>query len=140
MTRYLLALVTGIVLAVGVAACGGGNDSADVVPKTTPAITPPSGGDLAPNGSGGASSSSSSTTSTTDTTTTDTTATTPDTSGTGSGAAGTGGTSATPQTTTPQTGGTSGTPQTNTSANPGGASAGGFSDFCKQNPGACPGQ
>jgi hypothetical protein len=109
-------------------ACGGSNDYIDSVPKSTPDLTVPS------NGTGLPPAQTTSTTSTTATTTTPTT-----TSGTSSPTGGT----VTPSTTAPSqsTGGTpSGgttTPTQTTTSNSGGTPAGGFSDFCKQNPGAC---
>jgi hypothetical protein len=109
-------------------ACGGGNDYIDSVPKSTPDLTVPS------NGAGLPPAQTTSTTSTTSTSTTPTT-----TSGTSTGTGGT----VTPSTTAPSqsTGGTpSGgatTPTQTSTSNSGGTPAGGFSDFCKQNPGAC---
>jgi hypothetical protein len=119
-SALVLALCAG--LGTGVAACGGGNDDAtDIVPKSVPDITVSD--TSLPNAP--ARSSTTSTTDTTDTTsTTDTTA----------GAAAPAQTPA-PAPSTPQTGGT---PATGTTTS--GANSGGFSDFCQQNPGACPGE
>jgi hypothetical protein len=133
----LAALVLGIGTA-GLAACGGDDATSDVVPKTVPAIVAPADASLPP-----ASTSTTSTTSTTDTTST--TGTAPSTSGGTSATPSTGGTSATPSTggtTTPSTGGTGGTSGGGTTgtSTTGGTNSGGFSDFCQQNPGACPGQ
>ena len=109
-------------------ACGGDTTYVDSVPKSTPDLTVPSNG-------AGLPAQTTSTTSTTSTTTTPTTTT-----GTASTSTGT----LAPSTTAPSqsTGGTSPstgtTTQTQTStSNSGGTPAGGFSDFCKQNPGAC---
>lgn len=122
------ALVLGLVALSGGAlgACGGGGAFVDSVPKSTPDLTVPS------NAAGLPAVSTTSTTATTDTTATTTTPT-----GTSSPV-----TPSQPSTTTPATGGTpSGgtqtTQTTQTTPNSGGTPAGGFSDFCKQNPGAC---
>jgi hypothetical protein len=111
-------------------ACGGSNDYIDSVPKSTPDLTVPS------NGTGLPPPQTTSTTSTTDTT-----ATTPTPSSTSPG---TGGTAVTRSTAAPSqstggtpSGGTTTTPTQTTPSNSGGTPAGGFSDFCKQNPGAC---
>ena len=132
----LAALVLGIGTA-GLAACGGNDATSDVVPKTVPDIVAPANAGLP-----AATTSTTSTTSTTDTTST-----------TGAAPSTSGGTSATPSTSggtspTPSTGGTT-TPSTGTggttggttgTSTTGGTNSGGFSDFCQQNPGACPGQ
>jgi hypothetical protein len=132
MTSRRAALVLACVAVSGGAlgACGGDTTYIDSVPKSTPDLTVPS------NGAGLPAAQTTSTTSTTATTTTPTTTTGTSTSS-GSG-------TITPSTTTPSqsTGGTSPstgtTTQTQTStSNSGGTPAGGFSDFCKQNPGAC---
>jgi hypothetical protein len=123
--RAALVLACAALSGGAIGACGGSDAFVDSVPKSTPDLTVPS------NGAGLPPAQTTSTTSTTGTTTTPTTTT---------GAV----TPASPTTqTTPssQTGGTpSGGTQTQTQTttnNSGGTPAGGFSDFCKQNPGAC---
>ena len=120
--RLPIALLLGAALAVGVAACGGeGLSASNVVPKSTPALTAPEDTNLP-------EVDSSTTTTSTSTTSTSTTPTT--TAATGA-PAGTGGT------TTASGTGSGGTSTTTTTTS--GAGSGGFSDFCSQNPGACPG-
>jgi hypothetical protein len=123
MPRLAAALVGGLLMAFGIAACGGGNsDVSDVVPKTIPDLVAPKDTSLPDV-----------TVSTTDTTTTGTT-TTPSTSGTGATGAGTGaGTGGTGAATTG--GGASSGGGTGTSGN--GSVSGGLSPFCQSNPGAC---
>jgi hypothetical protein len=100
-------------------ACGGSDAFVDSVPKSAPDLTVPS------NGAGLPPAQTTSTTSTTPTTTTPTTTTS------GTAAPVTPTTQATPAPTggTPSGGATTPAQTTNTT--------GGFSDFCKQNPGAC---
>lgn len=135
----IAALAVGLLLALGVAACGGGgSQSAETL--DTPPLTVGAGATLP------------STTSTTATTTTSTTSTTgtdsggaSDTGGGTGGAAGTaGGTSGTTgggtaggtgAGTTPATGG-GGTTTPAQPSNPGGA-APNYQSFCNENPGAC---
>ena len=137
-------------LAAGAAGCGGSSSATDVVPKTLPALTAPD-----QSGIPGTAAGQSDTTPTTDTNpTTDTTST-------GAGSAPQSGGDSTPQTgggstpstggqdsggdSTPQTGGGSapsgGDTGTKTTSTTGGAGAGAgdFTEFCKQSPGACPG-
>ena len=119
MQRRILVLFAVLVSTIGLAACGDDDNGFGEIPRSTPELTVP------PNTSLGTSSSSSrsGTTGTTGTTGTQTT-TTPATT--------------TPTTSTPATGGA--TPgNTQSQPNTGGASPGAFSEFCKQNPGACPG-
>jgi hypothetical protein len=108
-------------------ACGGSDAFVDSVPKSTPDLTVPS------NGAGLPPAQTTSTTGTT--ATTDTTATTT----TGAAAPASPTTQAAPVTPSGGTpsGGTTTPAQTTPSNNSGGTPAGGFSDFCKQNPGAC---
>jgi len=114
-------LIVAVLCAAVVAGCGGTDVSSDAIPKTTPELTVPSND----------TSLAAPQTSTTSTTTTPTTtSTTP----------ATGGATATPTQTTPATGGAPAGGTTTTPPNTGGASPGGFSNFCRQNPGACPGQ
>jgi hypothetical protein len=142
--RVLALLATALVFSAGfgLAACGGGSTTGDVVPKSTPDLTAPAGSDTL---AAGATTNQTTTTST-DTTGTTSTSTTPGTTSTGatSGAA--------PQTTTTQpqsstsgttttappssTGGQTGT---TTGGSTGGTSSGQFNKFCQDNPGACPG-
>ena len=111
-------------------ACGGGDNVVDSVPKSTPDLTVPRDSSaLAP-------ATTTSTTSTTGTTTT----TAPTTTGTTTSVAPTT-TSSTPSNSTggtPSGGTTTPSGGTTTPSNgTGGTPSGGFSDFCKQNPGAC---
>lgn len=127
--RAALGLGLIAVCGAGLGACGGGDALVDSVPKSTPDLTVPAGA------SGLPSVSTTSTTSTTDTTATST-GTTPSPSAPSQ--------QATPQTpapstSTPSSGGTQVPQQTTptTTPNSGGTPAGGLSDFCRQNPGAC---
>lgn len=137
-------------LAIGAAGCGGSSSATDVVPKTLPALTAPD-----QSGIPGSAAGQSNGAPTTDTTpTTDTNATgggsTPQQSG-GDSAPQTGGGTSTPSTGgqdssgsgQPSTGGgsapSSGDSGTKTTSTTGGAGAGDFTEFCKQSPGACPG-
>ena len=128
----LLALLAGFLLAVGVAACGGQQISADEVDAPPPELTIPAG-------SGDALAGGASTTSTTDTTST--TETTDDadanddaTNGSGS----TGGTAAPAPAATPAP---TAAPQQDSAQNdappPAGSGAQKFEEFCEQNAGAC---
>jgi hypothetical protein len=129
----VLVVLTGCGLALG--ACGGDKSYGDQVPASTPELTPPPGAN--------ALTPSQSTTTGTDTTSTDqtTTSTTPSTGGTGGTGAGTTATPAQPQQSSGATGGATSTqPQQSTGGSgTGGASPGAFNQFCKDNPGACPG-
>ena len=115
--RRLASLALSLVLAVGISACGGDDESvSDIVPRSVPELRAPESTSLP------AAPASTDTTSTTDTTTT--TTTTPATA------------APAPATTTPQqTGGAAPQQQQGTTT----GNSGGFSDFCAQNPGACPG-
>lgn len=139
MSRRLAAGLLAVIASVALAACGGSNQVGDVVPRETPELTPPGGGTATlPATSGG----SATTTATTTTSTADTTAS----GSSGTPAPTTGGSTATPApaaTPAPQSssGGTA-APQTGdstggTTTGGGTGEAGGFSDFCTQNPGAC---
>jgi hypothetical protein len=138
--RFIAALVTGLLLALGVAACGGGSQSAGTL--ETPPLTVGTGATLP----------SSASTSTTTTTTTSTTSTTPDVTDDTGGAVDTGADTgaATGDTgdgdtgdtgadtgggTAPATGGGDTTTPAEP-ANPGGA-APNYQSFCDENPGAC---
>jgi hypothetical protein len=128
MHRRLTALILVLVASGSVSACGGGEETGDVVPRETPELALP--GD----GSTTLPAAAADTSTTADTTTTDT-------STTADGTATPAPTPQTPATATPQTpatnsGGTA-APQTTTPATGGTADPGGFSDFCTQNPGAC---
>jgi hypothetical protein len=128
---------------VSLGACGGDDSYGDKVPRSTPELTPQAGADaLVPDQDS---------TSGTDTTSTDesTTTTTPST-GAGAGAgtaaggasAGTQTTPAQPQQPSGSTGGatTPTQPQPSTGGSgTGGTSPGEFNQFCRDNPGACPG-
>ena len=148
MRRPVLALACAVCLAGGLSACGGSGDVHDVVPKTTPDLVAPENASLP--AAAGNSDQSSATPSTTASTATP--SSTGASSGTGGTTAGTGGTSSGASSGgtsagTTGTGGTSGgttggTTGGGTSGGTGGTSttnSGGFSDFCQQNPGACPG-
>jgi hypothetical protein len=123
------------VLALTVAACGGGQVSADEVPGGPPALSVPSD-DTAGGGAQTASNSSDTSTSGTK----DDTSNSPDSTSTPSSSGSTG--------TTPSTGGSTAatpvptaTPQPNTTSNnqapPAGSDDQKFQDFCQQNAGAC---
>jgi hypothetical protein len=104
-------------------ACGGSDALVDSVPKSTPDLTVPN------DAAGLPSVQTTATTATTDTTATGTTTgAAPVTPTTQAAPA--------PQTNVAPSGGTP-TPTQTTPSNSGGTPAGGFSDFCKQNPGAC---
>lgn len=111
-------------LALVAAGCGGDDTTGDVVPRSTPELTAPGDVDL------GRGSSRTNTTTTGTTTTPTTTAP----------AAPAQTAPATPAPSAPATGGA--TPDTGggTAPDTGGASPGAFSEFCRQNPGACPDQ
>jgi len=122
-----------------VAGCGSNAETTDSVPKTTPALLAPDQTVIP-----GSTSTDTTSTTTTDTTTTDTTATSGGTAGqtvtpspsTGTATPSTGGT------TTPGTSGGTGVATGTTTTTSGTSGTGGadFSQFCKTNPGACPGQ
>ena len=140
MRTYVVALLA--VACLGLSACGSDDAAHDVVPSALPELTPPPGADALAQTSTGTSSTSSDTTSTdqTDTTSTDQTQTQ------GQAPSGT----TTGQATTPPpahsgtavhrgtgtTGGTGGTGTTRAAA-PAACRPGEFSQFCKDNPGAC---
>jgi hypothetical protein len=123
MRRATLVIALCAGLSTGLVACGDSADeTSDIVPESVPELTvpPDTGLPAAPDR-----------TDTTDTTsTTDTTATTTTQAAPAAPAAPT----PAPATSTPQTGGTAPQQQQDD-----GADSGGFSDFCQQNPGACPG-
>lgn len=134
MRRPLTALAVAVALTGTLSACGGDDtEFSDVVPETTPALVAPEDTGL-PAAPSQDENTSTTTTSTTETTPTDTT-----------GAAGSGTATpapvtpqqSTPQQSAPQSGGTA-TPGTTQQEQQGGGNSGGFSDFCAQNPGACP--
>jgi hypothetical protein len=125
MSTRRAALVLGVVALSGGAlgACGGSDTLVDSVPKSTPDLTVPN------DAAGLPAVQTTATTATTDTTATGTTTgAAPVTPTTQAAPA--------PQTNAAPTGGTP-TPTQTTPSNSGGTPAGGFSDFCKQNPGAC---
>ena len=127
----LAAIATSAVLALGLAACGGDDEEfSDVVPRSVPEVTVGENTGL-PEAPAADDDEKTDTTSTTDTTDTTSTGAAPSTQAA----------PAAPTTTqaAPQTGGT---PAQTTPQQQGndGADSGGFSDFCAQNPGACPGE
>jgi hypothetical protein len=124
--RAALGLACVALSGVAVGACGGSNDYVDSVPKSTPDLTVPG------NGAGLPAAQTTSTTSTTGTTTTPTTTT-----GTSTPTGGVTPTTSTPSQSTGGTPSATTTPTQTSTSNSGGTPAGGFSDFCKQNPGAC---
>jgi len=126
--RRLTAVLLAFVAATGVSACGGSDKVSDMIPKETPELVPAGegSGTLTAATSADATTDTTSTTDTTDTTTDATTAA-PTTSGTAPAPAATAAPQDTGGTAAPQTGGTTGST----------TEAGGFSDFCTQNPGAC---
>jgi hypothetical protein len=117
--HLLTALVTGLALSAGIAACGGDDTASEAIPATTPELTAPAGTSFGP---------------VTPARATGTTGTTGATGATGAAP-----TATTPAASTPATGGAPSTTPAQTQATPntGGASPGAFSEFCKQNPGAC---
>ena len=136
MRTYVVALLA--VACLGLSACGSDDATHDVVPAALPELTPPPGSEALAQTSTGTSTTQGDATSTdqTDTTSTDQTQTQSQ-AGTATGQtttppaqSGTGGTG------TGTTGGTGGT-GTSTSGGTGGVSPGEFSQFCKDNPGAC---
>lgn len=159
MPRFLLALVSCLLLAGGASACGSAEVTGDVVPKSIPDLTPPpttiagdataaadAGTDTGTTGATGATGADGADD------TADSTSSSADSSS--SSSASSGGTAATPAapaattpapatpapaTPAPATGGGTATPDATAKpdANTGGASPGGLSDFCTQNPGAC---
>jgi hypothetical protein len=134
--RATLALLSGLVLSVGVAACGGEQVPADEVAAPPPELTIPSGGSGADALAGGASTTS--TTDTSTTSTTDTTASGDTAAGSGSTAGATGGTAAPAPAATPAA---TAAPQQDSAQNdappPAGSGAQKFEEFCQQNAGAC---
>jgi hypothetical protein len=138
MRTYVVALFA--VACLGLSACGSDDATHDVVPASLPELTPPPGSEALANTSTGTSTDQTGTTSTDQSATTSTDQTQTQ----GQSTTGT----TTPQTTTqaPATGGTStggtggtgtGGTGTSTSGGTGGVSPGEFSQFCKDNPGAC---
>ncbi|WP_205697577.1 hypothetical protein [Conexibacter sp. SYSU D00693] len=144
MRRPVATLLISAALAAGLSACGGGgSDVSDVVPRTAPDLIAPEDTGLpeaTASANGEDQTSTTSTTSTTETTPDDATSD----SGAAAGGGGTGGGStAAPQTQTPaapqtQTPAPAQTTPQQSSTTQSGAGSGGFSDFCAQNPGACP--
>ncbi len=141
--RALLIAALATFALVGAAGCGGDDESAFATPETTPDLTVPS----APAAEADAAEDDETSTTSTTSTTGDEDADTGDTGGTAAGdaPAASGGTPAT-QTPTPAPApapapdDTGGTAQPEPQAPPeetGGAEAGGTSDFCAENPGAC---
>jgi hypothetical protein len=127
MRTYVVALLA--VACLGLSACGSDDATHDVVPSSLPELTPPPGSEALAHTT---STDQTNTTSTDQTqtqgqapagTATGTTTTPPAQTGTGGTGTGT-------------TGGTGGT-GTSTSGGTGGVSPGEFSQFCKDNPGAC---
>ena len=139
--RPCAVVVLALALGSGTVACGGSGQVGDVVPKSTPELLPPDNRSLAPAAGAGASSADADDTPSTGPTGAagaDSADTAP-TSGAGAAAAGTA--PATPTASTPPVATTTPAATPTTPANPaetGGADAGGFSTFCKDNPGACP--
>ena len=136
MRRPATALAISVLLATGVAACGGDpSESSDVVPRSTPELVAPEDTGLPPaTGSSDESTrTSTSTTSTTETTPEDGTAAEPAAPVTPAP------TPAQPTPAAPEAGGQQAPPaQTQEQQGEGGGNSGGFSDFCAENPGACP--
>jgi cytoskeletal protein RodZ len=141
MRTYVVALIA--VACLGLSACGSDDATQDVVPSTVPELTPPPGSAALAQTSTDASDTQSDTGTTStdqsDTTSTDQTQT--------QGQSSAGGTATQPAQTQPpaqsgtggtSTGATGGTQSGGTSTGgTGGVSPGEFSQFCKDNPGAC---
>jgi hypothetical protein len=124
--------------AIGLGACGGDTSTGDEVPKSTPELTPPPGADALVPGQSGTTGTATTSTEQATTQTTPSTGT-----ATGGTSAGTTTTPAQPQQPPAATGGATTTqpqPQRSTGGSgTGGTSPGEFSQFCRDNPGACPG-
>ncbi len=135
MRRHAAALALTALLATGLTACGGGDDMSDVVPRSTPDLVAPEDSGLPPASTNGGDERTS-------TSTTSTTETTPEDSATDGGAAtpAAPATPAEPQAETPPAGGQPAPTETQAGGGTttGGGNSGGFSDFCAENPGACP--
>lgn len=142
MPRRLTALLLALAATGGLAACGGGEEVGDVVPRETPELLPPGEGSIeTPEGAADGTA----TTSTTETTDTvedapASAAPPPTTGGGGGGDTGAAAPAPAPAQPAPQpapeSGGTA-APDPNAQPAPDGGQTGGFSDFCAQNPGAC---
>jgi hypothetical protein len=123
MPARCLTLLTTVILALGLAACGADNELSTDIPRTSPDLTIPTATTPEPQAAAGASTTDTTTTETSTTPATPPAAVTPQ----------------APPPATPQgsstTGGAAPTGQSTT----GGATAGGgeFENFCAQNPGAC---
>ena len=138
----VLALLAGVLLSVGIAACGGEKVSADEVTLPPPELTIPESADPTPSRGGRTTTGGSSTTDTTSTSTTDTTTgaeggagdatPTPSPSGTGGSAAPAEPTATPTPAAQPQE-----DSSTSDTAPPAGSGAQKFEEFCQQNPGAC---
>lgn len=140
MPRRLTALILALFLTGGMTACGGGEETGDVVPRETPELATPGGGSTTLPAA--AADEGADTTAPTDTTATTDTAAPDDGTAAPADPATQAPAAQAPAATTPgQSGGTA-APQTG-GATQGGAGTGGtadpggFSDFCTQNPGAC---
>jgi hypothetical protein len=146
MRTYVVALIA--VACLGLSACGSGDATHDVVPATVPGLTPPPGSEALAQ----TSTDSSNTQSDTGTTSTDQTGTTSTDQTQTQGQSSAGGTATQPaQTQAPAQSGTGGTSTGSTggtgsggtstggtgNGGTGGVSPGEFSQFCKDNPGAC---
>jgi hypothetical protein len=145
MRTYVLASLA--VACLGLSACGGGDANHDVVPSSLPELTAPQGSVALSKPAGSSttasgsqnqsqdqSSSSSSSSSTNGTTTqggTSSQTPAPSTTQGGTGGTGAGGTGG--------TGTGTGTGTSTGTGSTGGAAPGEFSQFCQDNPGACPG-
>lgn len=135
MRRPVAALALSALLATGVAACGGDDsETSDIVPRSTPDLVAPEETGLPPARTA-ADDGTDTTTSTTETTTTPA-------DGAGSAPATPTPAPAQPQQNAPQSGGQQAPPaqtqQQQQQQQDDGGNSGGFSDFCAENPGACP--
>jgi hypothetical protein len=138
----VLALLAGLLLSVGVTACGGEKVSADEVTLPPPELAIPESADPTPGGDSTADSGNDS--STTDEDSGQSTTGEDDTAGSGSGAAtatpapgNTGGSAAPSQPTATPAPTQAPDSSANDTAPPAGSGAQKFEEFCEQNPGAC---
>ena len=138
MRRPATALAVLALLSTGLAACGGdASETSDIVPRSTPDLVAPENTGLPPATGGGDDEDAG-----TSTSTTSTTETTPE--GTDTSAAPVTPATPTPATPAPQEAPEAGGQQAPAQTQPpegggtSGGNSGGFSDFCAENPGACP--
>lgn len=133
-TPFLAALA---VLALVAAGCGGGDDLEVATPSTTPDLTVPSAPAAAESDEAGDDTASTTGTNADEPTSSDTGGTAPDATGGTATPAAPAPTPAAPAPTPDDTGGAAEPAAPAPQEDTGGAEAGGTSDFCAENPGAC---